>query len=575
MTNLIPNSLEDLNEYKSTFVNGYEFISKEDGLYLVTHKIQDNKQEDNTIRLSDQVIVLGNTIQNNTWGRYLQIRTPDGSLRKVNIGKSILNADSKKAMSILGAIGYTCNQSYRDKALALTYINGVKTEKTFDCINKSGWYKNSFLLKDEIIGNDENIVYLGDEQTNYEIKGDLQQWQENIGKLAVNNSRLVFAISTVLASLLLKPLGLDGISFAFVGQSSKGKTTALNVASSVFGCDIFQGKHTDSGLENLAPAFNDNTFLIDDLQFKTYEDFKSFIYTLANGQSKIKSRLDSNGLDNIKTWKTIVLNTCEYSLQDIAKRENKLINNGQEVRYIGINANIGRFGMFEDLHMENNNLNDNEKGKLFADTIKENSRQYKGVLGREFLKTLIADLDNLIGEVRQNIKSFEALAAEKLQVSDNLVLRVLKYFALSAAAGELATKYNLTSWPKGEAERAAFKCFSDWFLNFGGNDHNKIAFLQTVQSFIGANGARFREEKEVANQLGYKSRKNKNKWYMLVSLFNDEISKGYNKKQCKQWLLDRHWIKPAEQKKLYGSNVYVYTLNVDVILKDTFWDMDN
>ncbi|MEI6108018.1 MAG: hypothetical protein WCR49_13535, partial [Opitutae bacterium] len=71
-------------------------------------------------------------------------------------------------------------------------------------------------------------------------------------------------------------------------------------------------------------------------------------------------------------------------------------------------------------------------------------------------------------------------------------------FALIALAGELATEYGLTEWPKGAATEAAASVFKVWCTNRGkGNsEHRKI--LDQVVAFLDRHGdSRFSSAKAI------------------------------------------------------------------------------
>ena len=63
-------------------------------------------------------------------------------------------------------------------------------------------------------------------------------------------------------------------------------------------------------------------------------------------------------------------------------------------------------------------------------------------------------------------------------------------FALVAAAGEIATELKLTGWKKGEAFRAAKKCFASWMEHRKTFDPIAMA-VDRVQKFISENKPRF------------------------------------------------------------------------------------
>src|ERR1017187_7194055 len=69
----------------------------------------------------------------------------------------------------------------------------------------------------------------------YRQKGTLEQWIEQIGRLCIGNSRLMFAVALAFAGFLLRIIEQESGGFHFQGLSSIGKTTLLRVAGSVLG----------------------------------------------------------------------------------------------------------------------------------------------------------------------------------------------------------------------------------------------------------------------------------------------------------------------------------------------------
>ncbi|WP_445501111.1 DUF927 domain-containing protein [Microvirga sp. G4-2] len=65
----------------------------------------------------------------------------------------------------------------------------------------------------------------------YRRAGSLKEWQDNVARYAVGNSRLGLALNAFAAPLRY-PTGSESGDFHFRGGSSTGKTTALVVAGS-------------------------------------------------------------------------------------------------------------------------------------------------------------------------------------------------------------------------------------------------------------------------------------------------------------------------------------------------------
>jgi len=67
-------------------------------------------------------------------------------------------------------------------------------------------------------------------------QSSLEAWRYEVAAPCAGNDLLTVAICVALAAPLLKPARLDGGGFHLYGGSSRGKTTALQVAISVWGC---------------------------------------------------------------------------------------------------------------------------------------------------------------------------------------------------------------------------------------------------------------------------------------------------------------------------------------------------
>jgi uncharacterized protein (DUF927 family) len=84
----------------------------------------------------------------------------------------------------------------------------------------------------------------------------------------------------------------------------------------------------------------------------------------------------------------------------------------------------------------------------------------------------------------------QLLDAHVLSDADGQVRSVAARFALIGAAGELATAYEITGWPEGEALRAAGACFERWLSARGGTGAaEEMQAVEQVRAFIAAHGS--------------------------------------------------------------------------------------
>ncbi|MGQ0519024.1 DUF927 domain-containing protein, partial [Bacillus sp. D-CC] len=65
--------------------------------------------------------------------------------------------------------------------------------------------------------------------------GSAKSWRDNVARLAFGNYSMMTGIGAALAAPLIGLVGADGFGIHFYEQSSAGKTTTANVASSLYG----------------------------------------------------------------------------------------------------------------------------------------------------------------------------------------------------------------------------------------------------------------------------------------------------------------------------------------------------
>jgi putative DNA primase/helicase len=164
----------------------------------------------------------------------------------------------------------------------LSQLDGRKPEPAkFKVVTRLGWNSGAFVLPNEIIGQPSTTLETSfrhlDQQllAKYRIKGTLQQWRTNIGKLCRSNSRLMFCGSLGLTGPILplvNPPRSGG--FQLFGRGESGKTAAAMVTGSIWGCHLSQERgergfaetwHTTAGkVELTALAHNETVLILDE-----------------------------------------------------------------------------------------------------------------------------------------------------------------------------------------------------------------------------------------------------------------------------------------------------------------------
>ncbi|SOC51011.1 putative DNA primase/helicase [Chromohalobacter canadensis] len=316
-------------------------------------------------------------------------------------------------------------------------------------------------------------------QGDYATAGTLESWRRHVGTLCSGNPLLVLAVSAALAGPLLYLTHRQTAGIHLVGDSSNGKTTALEVAASVWGSPEFKRtwRATGNGLEGIAAALSDTALVLDEIGEADGREIGATVYALGNGTGKARASRIGNARRPHR-WRIAVLSSGEHTLAAHMSEAGKRPKAGQMVRLLDIPA-TRQHGAFDDLH----HLAD---GRAFADHLKTEVAHHYGHLGPAFIERLVVEERDLAGEVDR----FAQL--DGFTTSHPLQGRAAKVLALIGLAGELAAEYGLASWQEGEAMAAAVEAFQAWAAGQGGvrTEHEQI--LANVSDFIGRHGdARF------------------------------------------------------------------------------------
>lgn len=519
---------------------------KRAGLYKLETKPDG---EMNEVRIGPPLAVKGMTRDNegNEWGLMLEWADPDGKRHTWPMPIELLFRQGADWYSSLASGGWFGNPSARKKLV--DFLSAVRPARRIRCVPRTGWDNTAYLLPDAVYGNTsgENVVLQSAHHGDlYRTAGTLEGWRE-IAALSIGNSRLSFALCAAFAGPLLRLAGLEGGGFSFEGSSSSGKTTALQIAASVWGGPehVRSWRATDNGLENIAVLHNDNVLILDEMGQVNGRVLAECAYMLANGQGKGRSNREG-GVRRSQNWRLLFLSSGELGLSDKLAENGLKSRGGQEVRFVGLPVDSS---MLTSLH----GLPD---AGAVANRIKQLASEHYGHAGHDFLQKLTQT--ETLNTVRSEIGTAMADAVRHLvpEGADGQVRRVAMRFALCGMAGTLAIRLGILPATL-DVLNCIETCFRDWLTARGGTGASEdAAILSTVRLFIEQHGAsRFQDMdtqmSTCINRVGFQRTRNGTTEYLILpESFRAEVVRGYAEARAVRVLREAGWLRTPSKNRL-------------------------
>jgi uncharacterized protein (DUF927 family) len=516
------------------------------------------------------------------WGLLLRWYDPDGKVHEWAMPNAALGGGAEEIWRTMldGGLKIASTRGAREKLAH--YLTTAKSTNRARGLVRTGWYieppVTAFVLPDKTYGESgyERIRWQTENQgeTLYRVAGSLEEWQREIGRRCVGNSRLTTCVSAAFGAPLLRLAEEPGGGVHVVGPSQLGKTTLLRAGGSVWGGGPINGylrswRTTSNSLEATAEAHCDALLCLDEIGEVNAREAGAIAYMLANGSGKGRGRRDGSAR-RVAQWVLLFLSSGEIGLADkIAEDGNKRARAGQEVRFVDIPADAGAgHGVFESLHGA-------AHGGELAEQLRKATLKYYGTPIRRFLELLIqrhgVDLQRLVHELKNSRDDF----LERLITSSfsGQVRSVCSRFAMIAAGGELATELGITGWPKGEADRAARKCFQAWLDRRGTSGDQEIeAGIRQVRAFIEAYGdsrfvAAWEDDRDrVVNRAGFRKQTSAGwEYYVLTEQWRDELARSHDASALAFAMIERGLMvgegsKSSVSLKVRGQSMRAYRL---------------
>ena len=265
---------------------------------------------------------------------------------------------------------------------------------------------------------------------------------------------LVYAIGIALAALVKSLLKIEtSFGFYIYGRSSIGKTTCLRLAQSV---QDNPSNHntwdiTKGGIEECCFEHNSSLMILDELRQVSNNDrrlceaVRDASYAISQGKARKRCHGYAAQMGCPEgSWNLIWLGSGEFSLHEMARKQNVELYKGQEVRMIELSAFYSKeYGIFKSLPE-----GETDSGAVIA-KIETIIKDNYGLLARKWINkvTKCADFQEKFHEKYD--ETFKHISGH-FQCQGGFLERTVRNICLPLTALIMASEMKLVTWTEGE-----------------------------------------------------------------------------------------------------------------------------
>ena len=547
----------------------YRENGKVKGLHLIKPKVNQDTGEvtEKETWICDNLELAGEgkTISGEYYYLFQWQNHDENAPRTVAIAREDFGTDSGWKMLKAQGLKMTQGSGLTQKLTEHFHFNGNHFTQ-WTITNVTGWLNGAYLLPNgEIIGAPSKPIYFTDRSSSslgYTTSGTLADWQREIAQNVRGNASMMIGVAVALAAPMLSLLGRESFGVHLFAESSKGKSTTLNIANSIYGNPEkikLSWSSTDNALKTEAAARNDGFLTMDEIgESKNKDSLENIAYALFNGTDKNRSKKEG-GNREIKRWKVSALSTGEKDLETQLRQQGAKVHAGQLVRLLNV-------PLEEAKHLHNFPNN-----KAHADHLNEKVQECFGVIGREW----IAFLSNNADAVKS---TYKIIRQKWLDLSNNMSGQVQRVagdrFAVLETALYLAK--DLTQWTEEESAQAILKNFLNWKEEFGENSREETSLIRILTDWLLVNEASFIEYPADPNArtpikvsgvrvLANEAKKEEEHYFIYPKIF-DEIIEGFPKNMAHSILFSSGLLKKPKKPE-NGYNEYIFKISKKYIGK--------
>jgi putative DNA primase/helicase len=495
------------------------------------------------------------------WGWLVEFTDPERTPKEWTISTAALQGDGVEYRRTLADLGLYIGETRAAREKLGHYIQSRRVRAFARVVERAGWHGRLYVLPGRTFGATDERVILSPEGTSehpFRQRGTLEKWRGGVARACDGNTRPTFAVSAAFAGPLLRLAGMQSGGFHFVGPSSRGKTSALYAAASVWGSPEMKRlwRATDNAVEYLAQLHSDSVLILDELKQADPKVIAEAIYMLGNGTGRNRAT-QRGGLRPTPSWSVLFLSSGELTPEAHMATVRLQPMEGQRVRMPSIPAEPEGYPgtTFETNH-------ELEGGRELSQYMVHQAAVNYGHAGLAFLERTTADFDAVRARLRAGLESFRL--AHVPETADGQLSRIADRFALVAMAGELATEWGLTGWATGWATEAAAACFYGMVKmrpgGFGSGE--EAAMLRQARTYFAEHGEdRFadwgRAESDDTHRPNTQQRAGWRKttrdsigeadsteWFVLFDGFTKQVAEGHDREAMLRLLRERGHLVP-------------------------------
>ncbi|MEW8381530.1 MAG: DUF927 domain-containing protein [Candidatus Thiodiazotropha taylori] len=509
------NNIVSITHTEGTESKKWSNITPPDG-YLLTEQGVFEERKAGPVMICGPVWVEALTRDHNGtgWGMLVCWIDRDGQTQSKAIANHLLH-ETGGGLAILLSQGGLMIVPGEERKVA-RYLGCFQPENRLLCVSQVGWVESGdqlvYVRPDGVLskGKTDEIIFQPEQHAptvdTMKSKGSLALWQQHVAEPCKGNPYLVFSVCASFAAVIQRFVGSDNSGFHLYGNSSRGKTTALQVAASVHGCGADPGgaaetyllrwNATQNAMEGLAAAHNDGLLVLDEIGSCPAHDFGRTVYDLSGGQGK--SRLNKNAvLKKQRRFRVLTFSSGEYSVRE-------------KIEEMGKQAKAGQMNRFLDIPIEDAIVIEThgETPAEFVNRLKGNCGKYYGTAGPAFIEAILDEygMEEVIRtRINQYIEEWGELLTQSLSL-ESAQERALARLTSVGAAGLMAMELGILPFEMADIQ-CAIETIRDAWLADEFNMPEDIRGVLNVRAFILKNRDRFGASEmdigQVKNLAGY------------------------------------------------------------------------